>query len=371
MAVGERARTWIGLHRHLTVPARWDSVTDLAEGGVVDDSVSPDGILQLGLGFWASKVLLTAVELGLFTLLAERQPRSGPELTEDLGLQPRGSMDFLDALVSLGMLERDDGVYRNAPATELFLDRKKPSYVGGILEMANARLYTFWGHLTEALRTGEPQNEAKAGENFFTALYQEPARLEQFLKAMTGLTLGAATAMTEKFPWHQYSTVVDVGAAEGCLPVQLALRHPHLSGGGFDLPPVRPVFESYVAANGLSDRLRFYPGDFFTDPLPQADVLIMGHILHDWSLDEKLQLLRKAHDALPEGGALIVYEAIIDDDRRKNTFGLLMSINMLIETPAGFDYTASDCQEWMSEVGFTKTLAEPLIGPDAMVIAIK
>ncbi len=331
----------------------------------------PDAILQLGLAFWGSKALLSAVELDLFTTLADG-PLTAETLTAKLGLQQRGTTDWLDALVSLGMLRRSaDGDYANTPATGLFLDRAKPSYLGGMLEMANARLYRFWGSLTEGLRTGRPQNEAKTGGDFFAALYQDQARLRQFLQAMTGLSMGAAQAIAEKFPWHRYHTVIDIGAAEGCVPAQLALRHTHLTGGGFDLPAAGPAFGDYVAAHGLTSRLLFYPGDFFADPLPPADVLIMGHILHDWSLDEKLLLLRKAYEALPDGGALIVYESIIDDDRRANTFGLLMSVNMLIETQAGFDYTAADCRSWMAGAGFRDSYAEPLTGPDSMVVGIK
>lgn len=337
---------------------------------MTDEQATPDAILQLGLAFWGSKALLTAVELGLFSTLAHG-PLTAKELTAQLGLQPRGTTDWLDALVSLGMLERTVDEYANTAATGLFLDRNKPSYIGGILKMANARLYRFWGSLTEALRTGHPQNEAKAGQDFFASLYQDQDRLRQFLHAMTGLSMGAALAIAEKFPWDRYHTVIDIGAAEGCVPVQLALRHPHLTGGGLDLPATRPVFEDYVAAHGLADRLQFYPGDFLAGPLPPADVLIMGHILHDWSLQEKLTLLRKAHDALPDGGALIVYDAIIDDDRRANTFGLLMSVNMLIETQAGFDYTATDCRAWMADTGFRDSYAHSLPGPDSMVVGIK
>src|SRR5215510_4428770 len=285
----------------------------------------PDAIMQLGLAFWGSKALLSAVELGLFTTLA-RGPLTGETLTAKLGLQPRGSTDWLDALVSLGMVNRDGGQYANTAATDLYLDR------------------------------------AKTGGDFFAALYQDQARLRQFLHAMTGLSMGAAAAIAEKFPWDRYHTVIDIGAAEGCVPAQLALRYPHLTGGGFDLPAAGPAFDDYVAGCGLAGRLRFYPGDFFADPLPRADVFIMGHILHDWSLQEKLTLIRKAYDALPDGGALIVYESIIDDDRRANTFGLLMSVNMLIETPAGFDYTAADCRSWMAGAGFRDSYAEPLTG---------
>jgi hypothetical protein len=274
--------------------------------------------------------------------------------------------------VTLGFLERADGKYRNAPATDLFLDKHKPSYMGGMLEMANHRLYRFWGNLTEALRTGQPQNEAKEGGSpFFEALYADPARLKGFLKAMSGLSRGAALAIAARFPWKDYKTVVDVGTAQGDTVVQIAKAHPHLSGIGFDLPEVGPIFEEYIEGNGLSNRVKFAPGSFFTDPLPKADVITMGHILHDWNLDEKKMLIAKAYEALPAGGAFLIYEALIDDDRSQNLFGLLMSLNMLIETPGGFDYTGADCQGWMKAAGFTKTRVEHLAGPDSMVIGIK
>jgi hypothetical protein len=334
---------------------------------------TPDRILQLGLGFWGSKTLLSAIELDLFTHLAQG-PLTAEDLRERLALHPRSTLDFLDALVALGMLARDDARpprYSNTPETAAFLDRAKPTYAGGILEMANARLYPFWGNLTTALKTGQPQNEIARGQNLFETLYSDPARLRQFLAGMTGLSLGAGKAIADMFPWKNHKTFIDIGAAQGAVPVQIALAHPHLTGGNFDLPVVGPIFNDYAASFNLAGRLRFHPGDFFKDPLPNADVLIMGHILHDWDLDQKKLLLRKCYDALPRGGCLIVYEALIDDDRRTSAFGLLMSLNMLIETPGGFDYTGADCQTWMREAGFTSTRVEHLLGPDSMVIGVK
>jgi len=335
-------------------------------------SVRPDHIMQVGLGFWASKTLLSAVEMEVFTELA-RHPGRLEEVQGRLGLHPRSARDFLDALVALGFLERRDGVYSNTPATEQFLDKRKPTYIGGILEMANSRLYSAWGGLTEGLRTGKPQNELKgiADETLFSALYADPARLKEFLKAMTGVSRMANLAIAAKVPWSRYHSFVDVGTAQGDLAVQVALAHPHLSGIGFDLAEVGPIFEEYAAQQGVGGRLRFAPGDFFADPFPRADVVMMGHILHDWNLDEKRRLLRKAFDAVPKGGAVVIYEALIDDDRRQNSFGLLMSLNMLIETQGGFDYTGADCQGWMREVGFTQTSVEPLFGPDSMAVGIK
>ena len=333
--------------------------------------LSPEHIMQVGFGFWASKTLLSAIEMELFTQLAGH-PQDLETLRGRSGLHPRSARDFLDALVGLGFLERSDGVYRNAPDTDAFLDKHKPSYMGGILEMANARLFRFWNSLTEALRTGELQNEAKGGGvPFFQELYADPARLKQFAAAMSGISRGTSLQIAAQFPWADYATFADIGTAQGDTAVQVALANPHLTGWGFDLPEIGPVFEEYVEQNGLGERLAFVPGDFFTGEMPTADVLIMGHILHDWNLEEKQTLIAKAHDALPTGGALIAYESIIDDDRSQNVFGLLMSLNMLIETHGGFDYTAADCMEWMRAAGFASTRAEHLAGPDSMVVAIK
>jgi len=331
----------------------------------------PDQILQVGLGFWASKTLLSAVELELFTELA-KHPETLAGLSARLGLHPRSAADFLDALVALGFLERRDGTYSNTPSTDLFLDKRKPSYIGGILEMANNRLYPFWANLTTALRTGEPQNEVSRGDtSLFTSLYANPERLRTFLKSMTGLSRGANVTIAKQFPFANYKSAVDVGTAQGDLITQVTLANPHLAGIGFDLPEVGPIFEDYIAENNLAGRVRFAPGSFFDAPIPSADVVMMGHILHDWNLADKKMLIRKAFEALPIGGALIVYESIIDDDRSKNAFGLLMSLNMLIETPGGFDYTGADCTGWMQEAGFTQTRVEHLVGPESMVIGIK
>jgi O-methyltransferase domain/Dimerisation domain len=333
--------------------------------------VSPEAIMRLGFGFWGSRALLSAVELGVFSELAAAGPLDAEALRERLKLHPRSARDFFDALVALGMLEREDGAYSNAPDADVFLDRAKPTYMGGLLEMASRRLYGHWDGLTEGLRTGLPQNEAKDGGSLFDAIYSDPQKLRGFLAAMSGVSAGVARALAVGFPWDRYQTVIDVGGAEGCVPVQIAREHEHIGGGVFDLPEVGPITEEYIAAAGLGDRLSFHAGDFFADPLPGADVLIMGHILHDWDMDEKRLLIEKAHAALPEGGALIVYEAMIDDDRRQNARGLLMSLNMLIETPGGFDYTGADCQGWLREAGFRETRFEHLVGPDSMVVGVK
>jgi hypothetical protein len=332
----------------------------------------PERLLQVGVGFWGAKTLLSAVELGLFSALAAA-PADAETLRARLGLHPRGARDFFDALVALGVLERTDGRYHNTPETALFLDRSKPSYLGGLFEMLNARLYRLWGGLTEALRTGKPQHEAAAGGSFFDALYEDPdpGPLRVFMQGMTEANRLAAPAIARRFPWERYRTFVDVGTAQGNLPVELARAHPHLTGVGLDVPAVRPLFEEYVAACGLAERLRFHAADFFADPLPPADVLILGLILEDWDLAQKRALLAKAYAALPAGGALLVYEPMIDEARRANAFALLQSLNMLLELPGGSTATGAEVRGWLHEAGFRETALHELGGPTSMVVGVK
>ncbi len=337
--------------------------------------LDPSHIMQVGMGFWPSKTVLSAVELELFTHLGS-EAMTGEEIGEKLGLHPRGIYDFLDTLVALRFLERDgdgsEGRYRNTAESAAFLDKTSPTYIGGILEMSNARLYRFWADLTEALKTGQPQNEIKqTGKPMFDELYSDPARLEQFMEAMQGVSLGNFHALAQKFDFSKYKTVCDVGGATGQLCTILATHHPHLQCLSYDLPVVVPIAEKAIAAAGLSDRVKAVSGDFFADPLPQADVITMGLILHDWNLDRKMHLIRSAYDALPEGGAFIIVENLIDDARRENAFGLMMSLNMLIEFGDAFDFTGSDFAGWCREAGFKDVEILPLTGPGSAGIAYK
>jgi hypothetical protein len=338
----------------------------------VTSSATPGHILHVGMGFWASKTLLSAVELELFTVLGDAT-MTGPEIGDRLGLHPRGLFDFLDALVSLDLLERDgDGrqaEYRNTTETATFLDKGQPGYVGGILEMSNSRLYGFWANLTEALRSGEPQSEVKHGGDFFGALYADEQRLEEFLRAMQGVQVGNFLALLDKVDLSTASTMCDVGGANGSLCGLAVQRHPHLRATLFELPPVLPIAQRHLDAIGVAENVTLVGGDFFVDDLPRADVMVMGNILHDWDEAHKKSLIGKARKALTDGGRLIAVENIIDDARRENTFGLLMSLNMLIELPGGYDYTGAQFDGWCKEAGFQRTEIVPLAGPSSAAIA--
>ncbi len=341
----------------------------------VEHRPDPEQILQIGMGFWASKTLLSAVELELFTVLSDSEI-TGDDLAAKLQLHDRSRFDFLDALVALGLLQRTGSgpgsVYANTPDTAIFLDKASPAYLGGILEMANARLYGFWGSLTEALHTGQPQNEIKTGApGLFESVYADPERLRVFLDGMQGIQLGAFNALCATLDLTAYSRFCDIGGANGTLSAMVAAANPHLTGITFDLPPVAPVAEENVLRHGVADRVAVGIGDFFVDDFPPADVYFMGNILHDWSEAEKQTLLDKAYAGLPSGGMLVAIENVIDDDRRTNAFGLLMSLNMLIELPGGFDYTGVQFDRWARTAGFARTELRHLAGPTSAAIAHK
>ena len=337
--------------------------------------LDPAPILQTAFAFWSSKVLLTAVSFGVFTKLGNRQ-FTGAELGAELGLHPRGIGDFFDALVAMKFLDRQgdgpEAKYSNTPASALYLDSGSPRYVGGILVMLNERLFKFWNDLPEALRTGRPQNVAKDGQNgMFEEFYEVLARLEQFMGALTGLSRINFEAFAMRFDFSPFKNMCDVGGATGLLSIEVARKHPHLQCISFDLPPVEPIARKHIAAARLNDRITTASGDFFKDALPKADLITMGMILHDWNLEKKMHLIRAAYDALPPGGALVAIEALIDDARRENVFGLLMSLNMLIEFGEAFDYSGADFRKWCQEAGFRRFDVIHLAGPSSAAVAYK
>ena len=341
----------------------------------MSDTLDPSHILNTGFGFWSSKVLLTAVEFEVFTTLSGKA-MSGEELGNKLGLHPRGIWDFFDTLVALKFLEREgngpEARYKNTAETALYLDKNSPVYIGGIFEMCSARLFKFWDGLGVALKTGQPQNEVKHSQKpLFEVLYADLPRLEQFMGAMAGLSRGNFTALAEKFDFSKYRTLCDVGGATGLLSTLVAKRHPHMRCISFDLPAVEPIARKTIAREGVSERIQTAAGDFFNDPLPKAEVITMGMILHDWNLEKKKHLIKAAYDALTENGAFIAVENIIDDERRENAFGLLMSLNMLIEFGDAFDFSGADFWNWCKEAGFKSYEVLHLAGPCNAAIAYK
>lgn len=340
--------------------------------------VSPAQIMQIGTGFWPSKILLSAVKFELFTIISKNGNMSGKEIKTALNFHctDRHLYDFLDVLTSFGFLNREgilkSARYSNGPDADVFLDKNKPSYIGGILEMMNDRLYRFWGDLDAALLTGKAQNEASKGEKpLFETLYDDPILLKGFVNAMTGMQIGNFVALAQDFDFSNYNTFLDAGGSAGVLSLMVAKHNPHIHCTTFDLPPVESIANETIEKFELGDRVKAVSGDFFYEDLPKADIIAMGNILHDWNEENKLKLMQNAYNALPDGGAFIVIEAIIDNERQANPFGMMMSLNMLIETEDGFDYTMDDFDGWAKQVGFKSTEILPLTGPTSAAIAYK
>ncbi|WP_421724370.1 methyltransferase [Bauldia sp.] len=336
---------------------------------------TPDHIISVAIGYGVSKILLTAVGLGLFTRLAQA-PMKLDQIIDAYGLVRRPAMDMLDLLVSVDLLERegqgDTARYSNTPATAKFLNKASPDYLGGLIELWENRNFRYWADIDVSLRTGRAVSEAREDdEDFFGTLYSDPDRLESFLDAMTGASARNFEMLAKVFPFEKFSSMADIGGADALLSRIVAAAHPNLRIKTFDLPVVTEVARRKIEATGFEDRIIPMAGDFFEDPLPAADVITMGMILHDWNLERKLMLLRKAYEALPDGGVLIAIEALIDDERRTNTFALFMSLTMAMEFGDAFDFSFSEFRGWCEEVGFRRFEAIPLVGPSTAAIAHK
>jgi hypothetical protein len=342
--------------------------------------ISPSKIMQIGMGFWASKAMLTAVKLELYTMLAPGA-LSEKQIKERMGFacSDRHVFDWLDTLVSLGFLERkgllQEAVYSNAADTDFFLDKKKKTYMGGILEMADSRLYKYWGNLEEGLQTGQQQNEGKnnpqGNMEFFSDLYKNAEKLQEFMNAMSGIQTGNFLSLVNQFDFSKYTSMLDLGGADGWLSIQVCLKYPDIHCTTFDLPPVEPLAKQKIKGFNLADRIDVASGDLQKDTFPEADIITMGNILHGMNEEAKQHLVQKVYDSLPEGGVFIAIENIIDNERRQNTFGLLMSLNMLIENGDAFDYTMNDFERWTKAAGFASTSLIPLAGPSGAAIAYK
>lgn len=336
---------------------------------------SPEHVMRIGAGFWPAKVLLAANEFDLFTVLADDSLRAS-EIERALDLHPRATRDFLDALVSLGVLERegdgDDPRYRNTPETGAFLNRDDPRYIGGALDIFNNPIYEHWGTLEEALKTGQPQAIIEeTGESFFENLYSEPERLEEFAEAMSGLSKGNFLAFVEEFDFSDYDTMTDVGGSLANLSRTVAQREPHLSITTLDLPRVTELAQERIQEDGLEDRVEAVARDYAEDPIPDADLVTASLILHGENLEDKKMLIEKIYGAVNPGGTFVAIDNIIDDDRRENTFGLLMSLNMLVHFGDAFDYTGEQFVSWAEEAGFENVQIRHLNGPTSMAIAHK
>ncbi|GDY31042.1 methyltransferase [Gandjariella thermophila] len=325
------------------------------------DVSTPAGIIRLCNAFCDAKALLTAAELDLFSTL-HPGPLTEEEIRQRLALHGRGLRDFLHLLVALGLLEKDGEKYRNSPGADRYLVRDQPTYVGGFLHRANNNLYPAWGRLAEALRTGKPQ---AAGD--FEQVVNNPKVLGQFIRMMDALTQVLGPRLVESFDWSGYRTVLDVGGCRGNMAGQIVKACPDLTGHVFDLPQMEPFFTEHMANLGLTGRIEFHGGNFFHDPLPSADLVILGHVLHDFDRERRRFLVHRACQSVNPGGALLVYDRMLGEEP-DHVENLVISLDMLLVSDGGSEYPASEIHEHAAGAGFTSFEDKPLGDDDTLVI---
>ncbi len=324
-------------------------------------------VMQLGMGFCGAQVLLTANDLGLFDILAEG-PASGTELRDRLRLSSRSAGHFLQALVRLGMIEVADGEYRNSELAGQHLVRGRPAYMGGFLTRARRVLYPAWGRLGDMLRTGEPQADSHSGGDLFGSLYEQQDNMLTFLDMMDAVTSVIGPELADALDWEQYRTVVDIGGARGNLLAYLLKAQPHLTATVFDLPQMRRPFRDYMASVGSPETIRFHAGDFFRDELPAADVVIFGHVLEDWAPEQRQALLNRAYAAVRPGGAVIIYDPMLDE-RLNYVANVMASLSLMLMTHGGCQYSLDECAAWLRKAGFGDISSRPLASNDMLVVA--
>jgi 8-O-methyltransferase len=338
-----------------------------------DTATSPAPINRIILSFCRSRLLISAVEVNLFTKLAETGPQTEVTLRDDLDLHPRYARDFLDALVSLGLLDKADERYANGALADKFLDRNKPTFVGGFLELAANVQWTAWTRFTRALRTGEVQVNSptdNGNELFRTFVEQDPDRVRRFMSAMDSHSTRVGKELAERVDWSGYTTFADLGGARGNLAANIVLGQPHLRGICFDRPPSKSFFDEHVAALGVADKVTFQAGDFFADDLPQVDVLVYGHVLHDWDTETRRTLIRRAYRALKPGGSLIIYDRMIDD-ALSDPDVLIFSLTVMLTSAGGSEYRVRECDQWLREAGFSDITITPILENHTFVLARK
>ncbi len=346
---------------------------------IADPASAARTLLRLNTAYFQSKVLQSAVELGLFALLAE-EPATAETVFGRLGVRARPGADFLDALVGLGLLERKDGHYSNKPEAAAFLVPDAPGYLGGSIAQHARRHYRSWASLTDLLRD-EPAADsppATAGGDpakvqlDFHKDFENLDNVRRLMGHMDAFNTFVAHELGRCVDWSRHRTFLDVGGARGNVAARLVRTHGHLRGGVFDLPAVRPLFDEHMAALGTASQVGFTAGDFFDDPLPESDVVILGHVLHDWPPAARERLLERVFAAVRPGGRVVVYDAMLTDER-DDAVALLQSLNCSIMRDGGSEYTVAECRGYVEHAGFRFESAERVesLTGDRVLIASK
>lgn len=320
-------------------------------GAATPELPSAVPLMALSSGFWAFKTPAAAHELDLFSHLAGGAGTTVAELAQALGLHPRPAEMLLIGCTALGLLEKTDGRYRNTPLSEAYLVRGKPYYFGGFVQMADKRLYAGWDRLAEALRTNRPTTWDPARQSsIFDG--EDPTMLALFWEAMHSLSKMTARKRGEAVDLAHFRRLLDIGGGSGAYDIELCKQYGTLRATVFDLPHVAVIAVGKIAEAGLTDRIETAGGSFF-DTLPKDhDVHLLSMILHDWDEAKNRALLRRSFEALPSGGAVVISQLLVNDERTGPAPAALMSLNMLIETEGGRNYTPAEYSAWLEEAGF-------------------
>jgi acetylserotonin N-methyltransferase len=328
-------------------------------------------VLSIVDAFRASKAVFTAVSLGVFDRL-ERAPATAVELARATETNSGALERLLDACVALSLLGRDGERYRNLPVASQYLRQDSPDTLAGYILYSDRVLYRLWGNLEGAVREGTNRWEQPFGartgvfENLFAT---EQARLT-FLQGMHGMGLLSSPAVVASFDLSGFRHLCDLGGATGHLAIEACRRYPSLRATVFDLPPVTAVAQRFIAKAEMEARVSTHPGDFFTDPLPDADLYSLGRILHDWSEPKIRTLLAKIHAALPPGGGLLIAERLLHPFKDGPLSANLQSLNMLVVTE-GKERTAAEYEALIREAGFSQVQARSTGRPLDAMLAIK
>ncbi|MGA3328262.1 MAG: class I SAM-dependent methyltransferase [Terriglobia bacterium] len=332
---------------------------------------NPAPVLDLIQAFRRSKTLFTAVSLGIFDRLGDGAA-DAPTLAHELDADADALQRLLDACVSLGLLEKQAALYSNPPLATTYLTRSSPHTLAGYILYSDRALYPLWGNLEAAIRAGTNRwqqtfgGKASIFEHFFRT---EEARRD-FLSGMDGFGQLSSPAVVAAFDLGRFRRLVDLGGGTGHLALTACARYPQLQGAVFDLPAAISTTRDYVGRRSLGVQVDLIVGDFFTDPLPEADIFALGRILHDWSEDKIRTLLKKVWERLPSGGALLIAEKLLNDDKTGPVPALMQSLSMLVCTE-GKERTLAEYTALLRQAGFAQVMGKVTNAPLDAILAVK
>lgn len=332
---------------------------------------NPASVLDLISAFRRSKTMFTAVSMGIFDRLEKGACDSGT-LAQELGANQDALERLLDACVGLGLLERLSASYTNSPVGEAYLTRSSPYTLTGYILYSDRALWGLWGNLESAIREGTNRwGQTFGGKGpIFEHFFRTEEAQNDFLSGMNGMGALSSPAVIAAFDLSRFRRLVDLGGGTGHLALTACGQYPKLRGAVFDLAPVVKTAGKYVERSPDRGRIDLIAGDFFSDPLPEADLYSLGRILHDWSEPKIRTLLAKVWNSLPSGGALLVAEKLLNDAKSGPSSAIMQSLNMLVCTE-GKERTLAEYTALLSEAGFTTIEARVTNSPLDAMLAVK